>query len=154
MTESRRKASATTLRDGRVLIAGGSDERDFRAPLSSAEIFDPKAGRFTATGQMAMPHFKHSEAVVLLGSGSVLFAGGARSGELFDPATGSFRAVPRVVDSVRYYSTATVLQDGSVLVIGGYGADAGKSDRRGLIVGPAIGQLTARQIADMFGARR
>ena len=154
MNEPRRKASATTLLDGRVLIAGGADQRDFRAPLASAEIFDPKSGRFSPTGAMSTARYKHGNAAVLLGNGSVLIAGGGRRSDLFDPAAGTFRSVPGATDSVRYYSTATMLPDGGVLVLGGYGEDAGASDRRGLVVGPAIGRLTPREISSMFGARR
>jgi hypothetical protein len=153
MSEPRRKASATTLADGRVLIAGGSDQRDFRAPLASAEIFDPKSGRFSSTGAMSTPRYKHSDAALLLSNGSVLVAGGGRLSDLYDPATGTFRSIPGATDAIRYYSTATPLPDGGVLVLGGYGEDAGASDRRGFVVGPNISRLTPREISSMFGAR-
>jgi hypothetical protein len=154
MSVPRRKASATAMLDGRVLITGGADQRDFRAPLASAEIFDPKTASFHPTGGMSSSRYKHGNAAVLLGSGSILIAGGGRGSELFDPAAGSFRSVPGASDSVRYYSTATLLPDGGVLVLGGYGEDAGVSDMRGRVFGPAIGRLTPSEISAMFSARR
>ena len=45
---ARYKHTAGLLPDGRVLIAGGSDERDWNGKLSSAEIYDPAVGKFSA----------------------------------------------------------------------------------------------------------
>jgi hypothetical protein len=77
--------SATTLKDGRVLLVGGATSSTsgpcagcttFTA-TSSASIYDPKTGKITATGQMNVPRLFH--VAVLLDDGRVLVAGGARS---------------------------------------------------------------------------
>jgi Kelch motif len=49
---ARYKHTAGLLPDGRVLIAGGSDERDWSGNLNSAEIYDPGTGKFIATSSM------------------------------------------------------------------------------------------------------
>ena len=43
--------TAVRLLDGRVLVAGGGGEND-----TSAELYDPDSGTWSATGNMAKPH--------------------------------------------------------------------------------------------------
>jgi uncharacterized protein (TIGR03437 family) len=53
MTRARWSHTATLLRDGRVLIAGGvTDGAPPLATAITAEIHDPTSGTFTATGNM------------------------------------------------------------------------------------------------------
>jgi hypothetical protein len=49
LVTARYKHTAGLLPDGRVLIAGGSDERDWSGNLNSAEVYDPGAGKFAPT---------------------------------------------------------------------------------------------------------
>lgn len=135
MSSVRRKATATTLRDGRVLITGGADERDSEGRLASAELFDPATLRFHRTPTMASPRYKDTRAAVLQGDGTVLIAGGGRGVEVYDPAANRFHAIAGGPDAPRYYSTATLLSDGAVLVVGGYGDDYGQSDARAWVIG-------------------
>src|SRR5262245_27635050 len=51
--------TATLLLNGRVLITGGWDGIH-RGPSSSAELFDPETGTFTATGSMTTGRGDHS----------------------------------------------------------------------------------------------
>jgi hypothetical protein len=51
-----------------VLIAGGSDERDWSGNLSSAEIYDPKSGRFSTASPLINSRFKLPEEAVALES--------------------------------------------------------------------------------------
>src|SRR5208282_2449254 len=77
MTVARSGHTMTVLSDGTVLIAGGENctSATSCSALSSAEIYDPKAGTFTFTSNgMSAPRFGASG--VLLNSGSVLIAGG------------------------------------------------------------------------------
>jgi hypothetical protein len=120
MITARYKHTAGLLPDGRVLIAGGSDERDWNGNLNSVEIFDPKAGKFTAASPLHESRFKLPEEAVRLSSGALLVAGGSKEVEVFDPATGKFLVAAGEMSDSRHFMTETLLKDGSVLLVGGY----------------------------------
>jgi hypothetical protein len=83
--------TATLLRDGRVLIAGGDDWGDHGdSYLSSAQLYDPVTGTFSSTGSMAKP--LSSQSATLLVDGRVLLAGGNldQPPQIYDPKTGTF----------------------------------------------------------------
>ena len=52
MTTRRTGAAATLLADGRVLVVGGSGPRTSSPNQTSAELYNPKTGTFSATGSM------------------------------------------------------------------------------------------------------
>jgi hypothetical protein len=108
--------TATLLAKGKELVTGGSDTS---GDLATAELFDPATGTFTATGAMSEPRSEHT--ATLLAYGKVLLAGGAadNAAELFDPATGSFTATGELMVGGRWGCTATLLNDGTVLIAGG-----------------------------------
>ena len=108
-----------TLRDGSVLVVGGSDARDFSGRRASAEVFDPAQRRTRRLVPLREARFKLPDAVVRLPSGRVLVAGDGRSVEVYDPRTGRFTGDGRIGSSLSF-STATLLRDGRVLVAGGY----------------------------------
>jgi hypothetical protein len=120
MTTPRHKHAASLLPDGRVLIAGGSDRRDWQGRYASAEVYDPAKGAFKAIVDMNMARFKLANAVVGLRNGKVLIAGGGERLEVYDPATRTFSVVRGQIDTARFFSAATLLQDGRVLITGGY----------------------------------
>lgn len=116
----RYKHSAVLLPDGKVLIIGGSNSMMYRGRYTSAELYDPARGTFAPTGNMRSARYKIRDAAVLLKDGKVMVAGGGPRVELYDPATGIFSAVPGDIGSDRFYSTATLLSNGEVLIAGGY----------------------------------
>ena len=91
-------------------------------PLSSAELYDPGAGTWSATGGMEASHGYHT--ATLLASGKVLVAGGlskseyaVASAELYDPAAGTWGSAGSMTVA-RFVHTATALTSGEVLVAG------------------------------------
>ena len=117
---ARYKHTAGLLPDGRVLIAGGSDDRDWSGALSSAEIYDPRTGKFSATSSLNDSRFKLPDEAARLASGPLLIAGGSRQVEIYNPATGKFSIASGELDGAWHYMSETSLKDGSVLLAGGY----------------------------------
>jgi len=123
MTTTRNKHTMTGLADGRVLVTGG--EMNFQTTLSSAEIYDPATGVWTATGSMSVRRVDHT--ATLLSNGKVLVAGGSIFGtektcELYDPANGTWTATGSM-NASRNSHTAVLQHDGTVLVAGGEDPD-------------------------------
>src|SRR5271163_3184355 len=54
MTTPRANAAAIRLRDGRVLICGGTATGEIGGVLSSAELYDPASRSFAPTGSMSV----------------------------------------------------------------------------------------------------
>jgi Galactose oxidase, central domain len=95
MTTPRFGHSAVLLPDGKVLVVGGTGDG------ITAELFDPVAGRWSATGRALTPPGK----MMVLPNGKVLGAG-----EVYDPAKGTWSAsnIPQGV----------LLPDNTILVDG------------------------------------
>jgi hypothetical protein len=121
MKVPRYKQGAALLPGGKVLIAGGSNEDGRQSTYSSTEIFDPKIGKFTLGPRMKFQRYKLLSGVVALKDGRILLAGGAEQPEIYDPARSVF--VPLSEDTLQgfWFSTATLLDDGRVLMVDGYG---------------------------------
>ncbi len=124
MTLARHKHAAILLSSGRVLILGGSDNRDWHGEYASAEIYDPARGSFAPAGEMATPRFKILSAVALLSNGKVLIAGGGNFAEVYDESKGTFRKVEGTLGSARFFTSAISLPGSQALISGGY-ADSG-----------------------------
>ncbi len=127
MTTGRYQFTATLLSNGQVLLAGGCYTTGGNPCqlLGSAEIYDPTAGTFTATGSLISARASHS--ATLLPNGQVLVAGGTdfntnvslATAELFDPANGAFGTTGSMITG-RTLHSAALLPNGQVLVATGY----------------------------------
>ena len=116
----RHKHDAVLLVDGRVLIVGGSDERDGAGAYRNAEIYNPTNNTFAAVSNMNASRYKLQGTAVLLKNGKVLIAGGANRAEVFNPTNNTFSFASGDMGTIRLFATATLLQNGRVLIVGGY----------------------------------
>jgi tetratricopeptide (TPR) repeat protein/N-acetylneuraminic acid mutarotase len=124
LSTARYQHTATLLSNGKVLVAGGGQQASNPYNFSTAELYDPAAGTWSATGSMASGRRSHT--ATPLNNGKILVAGGQSdsdlyisTAELYDPAAGTWsttNAMPRI----RGYHTATLLSNGKVLAAGGY----------------------------------
>ncbi len=127
MVAIRHSHTATLLSNGKVLVTGGADISG--AALASAELYDPASETFAPTGTMLKPRVGHS--ATLLTNGKVLIVGGDtpacagcldvpdNTAELYDPATSLFTRTGDMPWPISG-QTATRLNSGAVLVVGGY----------------------------------
>lgn len=123
MNSPRNKLGAALLPDGRVLVVGGQAGGPFGARLATTEIFNPSRGSFSRGPNTNSQRYKNRDGVVLLKNGLILLSSGADQPELYDSASNSF--LPTAGDKLDsfYFSTATLLPSGQVLIAGGYGRD-------------------------------
>ena len=138
MVTPRDDPTAVRLQDGRVLVVGGrSGPSGYAQDLTSAELYDPATGTWSATGSISKPL---AVAAMLLRDGKVLVLVGdvddsPRSAEVYDPASGTWTATgPMAPGAEESDGTFTVLRDGRVLVAGRDGAQ---------VYDPASGTWTA-----------
>jgi N-acetylneuraminic acid mutarotase len=138
MSVPRAYQTATLLPSGKVLVVGGRGLNSLSAPwqpagkaIASAELYDPKTGRWSSAGVLSAPRFAHT--ATLLPDGKVLVVGGNQtmpnadfpagldtlsSAELYDPKTNTW-SLAGGMRTARASHTATLLADGRVLVAGG-----------------------------------
>ena len=106
------------LEDGKVLIAGGIDNR-------TCELFDPESQTWTLTGAMLADQNSGFTLVTLPG-GEIMAAGGQQfytaivtdQVEHYDPVNGSWH-LSTPLPEIRVCASADLLPDGKVLVAGG-----------------------------------
>jgi hypothetical protein len=128
LNTARQNASATLLSSGKVLIAGGLVSG--AAGIGTAELYDPVVGTFSFTnGGLSNPRGLH--AATALPDGTVLIAGGYNcpppscdnpilgSAEIYTPTNSSFVNTGSLMNA-RYQEMAVLLNDGTVLLAGGF----------------------------------
>jgi hypothetical protein len=124
MSNPRFAASSVRLLDGRIFVAGG--EGTSGTGIDSVEIYNPATGTWQVTGAMSTPRVNPT--ATLLNNGKVLVVGGysydsyccaLTSAEIYDPATGRFSPTGSM-STARRNLTATLLDNGTVLIAGGY----------------------------------
>jgi hypothetical protein len=143
-------AAATLLADGRVLMTGGG-----LGGSPSSETYDPASGEWTQGEDMVVGRREHT--ATLLADGRVLLAGGivccasngeeySAAAELYDPSTRKFQVTGHLTLR-RALHRATLLNDGRVLISGGFGgADPADGDfalAASEVFDPATGKFSA-----------
>jgi hypothetical protein len=127
--------TATRLANGEVLIVGG--ENNSGQMLASAELYDPATDTFSPTGSLLNPRALHTAS--LLPDGTVLIAGGfyitpqsqyesLSTAEIYDPVAGTFSYANGTMNEGRFNATATLLNNGLVLLAGGDYYPAGQGE--------------------------
>ena len=143
--------TVTLLGDGKVLVAGGWG---LQMRLNGTAVYDPVSGQWSTGAWLAQARAGHT--ATLLADGKVLVAGGnagnkagfrLKSAELYDPVTEQWSAVGNLAHA-RTGHTATLLDDGKVLVAGGWD-DEGLSSAE--LYDPVSGQWSA--VASLTHAR-
>jgi hypothetical protein len=117
-----------------VIVTGGTDAygATYR-PKVATELYDPGTGTWTKAADPVASVL--DAALVPLPDGSILLIGGSEQPtreeyhpltllQRYDPATGTWSLAPPMANP-RFAHTATVLDDGTVLIVGGCAAEAG-----------------------------
>jgi hypothetical protein len=123
MAQAREYFSATVLKSGKVLIAGGLGTSNI--VLASAELYDPTTGIWTSAPPLSVARVAHT--ATLLSSGKVLVTGGCLDdlcatdtavSEIYDPTSNSWSTTGSLA-TTRHFHTAVALKTGKVLAVGG-----------------------------------
>jgi len=128
MAASRYGQTATQLTTGQILITGGMSTSGV---VSSADLYTLASQTFAPGNAMNVARWLHTS--TLLNDGTVLVAGGSDlaneetldSAEIYNPATGTFTLLSNALNTARVGHTATLLNNGQVLIVGGYDPETG-----------------------------
>jgi N-acetylneuraminic acid mutarotase len=137
--------SSATLRDGRILVAGGYG--------LASELYDPRSNTWSTVGTIP---FRAQPVMGILADGKVLLAAGIdrrakelRTTEIYEPLLGRWHQTGEL-HTGRDAATGTVLGDGEVLLAGGR-AFTFKTLKTAELYDPNTGRWTAA--ASMHAAR-
>ena len=130
LVQERSDHSATALRDGRILVAGGNQGGKL---LRSVEIYDPSRDLWTIASPLPRPRTQFSMTTLL--DGRVLVAGGFQddgiitaSTLIYDPATNRWTGGATLLEP-RLNHTMVALPGGDILFVGGEGRASATSER-------------------------
>jgi hypothetical protein len=131
---------AALLPNSKVLLVGGQVDGASGPQVNTTEIYAPAACKFAAGPEMSSNRFKLRKAIVPLANGRILIAGGSDQPEVYDPASNSFLETTGARIDTFYFSTATQLANGEVLIVGGYAQGGGPASNHAWLYKPANGQ--------------
>jgi WD40 repeat protein len=125
LDEGRNYHAVEALLDGDVLVVGGS--QDAISAIASIERYDVALGTFATVETMTTPRMYPT--ATRLNDGTVLIAGGLEgvggnilnTALIYDPNGNTLTPTSGPMQASRYSHTATLLQDGRVLLVGGRG---------------------------------
>ncbi|HVK62892.1 MAG TPA: kelch repeat-containing protein, partial [Polyangium sp.] len=124
MSEPRGLHTATRLLDGGVLVTGGTGSGV--ASTASCQLYDPSTNMWKPAPSLSVP--RRDQTATLLQNGKVLVTAGYTGGmgggyyssaEIYNPATNTWASTASMTGA-RVRHAATLLQDGKVLVTGGF----------------------------------
>jgi hypothetical protein len=123
MPAVRQQHTDTRLATGKVLLVGGFDAS---AALATTAIYDPTANTWSSGTSMTSTRKGHETA--LLSDGTVVAFGGTNGGgttyrtteETYNPTSNTWSVVGYGYNYTHAFHTATTLQNGRVLMAGGY----------------------------------
>lgn len=147
LTAPRGKHTATPLKDGTVLIAGGGDAGG--VAQATAELYDPASGKTARVASMNVARQEHR--ATLMNDGDVLITGGVdehgqvlATAEIYHPATRRFTLTTAAfpgrgtnLSQGRYEHAAALLPSGQVLIAGG--SDGKAASRTAELYDPSRG---------------
>lgn len=145
LLQARHKHAAIVIGE-RVLLLGGAAIPEADGHFSDSEWWS--AAGVTPGPRLRQGRYKFLDAVVRLADGSILVAGGGRHAERLDSAGERFAPVAGDFGSALAFTSATPLDDGRVLIAGGYDADIRVSRQASLFPSPPGAQAPASPLAD------
>jgi uncharacterized protein (TIGR03437 family) len=162
--QSSYEATVTTLTNGQVFIAGGYSYAGWLAPTQAQDLlYDPRSGARPLLSSLHTSRGSH--AATLLKDGRVLLSGGfiettatvglLSEAEVYDPATGISTSAATDIEG-RMYHTATLLQDGRVLLAGGSHSLVAVlyiPETRAVSAANLTGTLAPGALASLFGTQ-
>ncbi|WP_127716169.1 kelch repeat-containing protein [Halobacteriovorax sp. HLS] len=138
LRNARGNHTATKLKDGRVLIAGGFSKEN--SAVATIEIFNPRTLTVELQETLMNEHRANHQAV-LLPDGKVFLVGGqtkfapsrstsdacdtcSKTAEIYDPYTKLSTKTSSEMNAARAQFSATLSNDNRIIIIGGKGDDA------------------------------
>jgi hypothetical protein len=150
------ESEAIALDANRVLVTGGYD--DYEKAYNTGEVLTLGTGSAATTNGMSVRRLSHQMVKLTTGphAGKIVVLGGfngpvpygqptwqsASSVDLFDAATTMFTAYPASMKTPRGLFTATPLQDGRILITGGYDANSQSYLATAELFDPVAGTFT------------